>query len=128
MFSMSCILQCKPIANLLLYSLKELTEAYIIRYMLIVPSLFSKILFHVAGVAPGFFRRGLTFPTRGLKCGFQRTINAKKLRQNSVPPSDGAIAPGPPLAPPQRHSAPFLTENTIHMPNYREIFGLDRNH
>ena len=34
-----------------------------------------------SGVAPGIFRRGLTRPTRGLKYGFQGTINAKNLRK-----------------------------------------------
>ena len=47
-----------------------------------------------AGVAPGNFRRGLTLPMRGLKYGFQGTINAKNLRINSFSPSDReAIAP-----------------------------------
>ena len=36
------------------------------------------------GVAPGIFRRGgLTLPTRGLKYGFQGTINAKNLRKSA---------------------------------------------
>ena len=44
------------------------------------------------GVAPGIFRRGLTLPTRGLKSGFQGTINAKNIRKNRVSPSDGGLA------------------------------------
>ena len=51
---------------------------------------------------------GLTLPTRGLKCGFQGTINDKSLRKNRFSPSDGGLAcsdgglrpPSPPLAPP----------------------------
>ena len=51
---------------------------------------------------------GLTLPTRGLKCGFQGTINAKNLRKNRFSPSDGGLAcsdgriepPSPPLVPP----------------------------
>ena len=34
----------------------------------------------------------LTLPTRGLKYGFQGTINAKNLRKNRVSPSDGGLA------------------------------------
>ena len=35
---------------------------------------------------------GLTLPTRGLKYGFQGTINTKNLRQNRFSPSDGGLA------------------------------------
>ena len=57
------------------------------------------------GVAPGIFRRGLTLPTRGLKYGFQGTINAKNLRKTGDSPSYGGLACSdggysPPLAPP----------------------------
>ena len=43
----------------------------------------------VAGVALGFFRRGLTLLTREIKHGFQHAINAKNLPTNSFLPSDG---------------------------------------
>ena len=43
-------------------------------------------------MAPGIFRRGLNLPTRGLKYGFQGTINAKNLRKNRFSPSDGRLA------------------------------------
>ena len=39
-------------------------------------------LFIVAGVAPGNFGRGLILPKRGLKYGFQGTINTKNRRKN----------------------------------------------
>ena len=48
--------------------------------------------FRQTGVAPGIFRRGLTLPTRGLKYGFQGTINAKNLRKNRLSPSDGVAS------------------------------------
>ena len=35
---------------------------------------------------------GLTLLMRGLKYGFQGTINAKNLRKNGFPPSDGGLA------------------------------------
>ena len=35
---------------------------------------------------------GLTLPTRGLKYGFQSTINAKYLRKNRFSPSDGGTS------------------------------------
>ena len=35
---------------------------------------------------------GLTLPTRGLKYGFQGTINAKNFRKNRFSPSDGGLA------------------------------------
>ena len=35
---------------------------------------------------------GLTLPTRGLKYGFQGTINAKNLPKNRFSPSDGGLA------------------------------------
>ena len=35
---------------------------------------------------------GMTLPTRGLKYGFQGTINAKNLRKNRFSPSDGGLA------------------------------------
>ena len=35
---------------------------------------------------------GLIRPTRGLKYSFQGTINAKNLRKNCFPPSDGGLA------------------------------------
>ena len=34
----------------------------------------------------------LTLPTRGLKYGFQATINAKNLRKNRFSPFDGGLA------------------------------------
>ena len=43
-------------------------------------------------VAPGISRWGLTLPTRGLKYGFQGTIDAKNLRQNRFSASDGGLA------------------------------------
>ena len=56
-------------------------------------------------MAPGIFRGGLTLPTRGLKYGFQGTINAKNLPQNHFSPSDGGLPCSDgrdiaPLAPP----------------------------
>ena len=45
-----------------------------------------------SGVALGIFRRGLTLPTKGLKYGFQGTINAENLRKNRFPPSDKGLA------------------------------------
>ena len=44
------------------------------------------------GVARNFPTEGLTLPTRGLKYGFQGTINAKNLRKIRVSPSDGGLA------------------------------------
>ena len=44
------------------------------------------------GGARNFPRGGLTPPTRGLKFGFQGSVNAKNLRQNSFSPSDGRLA------------------------------------
>ena len=35
---------------------------------------------------------GLTLPTKVLKYGFQGTINAKNLRKDHFPPSDGGLA------------------------------------
>ena len=61
------------------------------------------------GGARNFPTEGLTPPTRGLKYGFQGTINAKNLQKNRLSPSDGGltcsnggtIAPSSPLlAPP----------------------------
>ena len=46
-----------------------------------------------SGVVPGIFLPGgLTLPTKGLKYGFQGTINAKDLPQNRFSPSDGGLA------------------------------------
>ena len=66
-----------------------------------------------AGVAPGIFRRGLTLPTRGLKYGFQGTLNAKNLQKNRFSSSEGGLAcsdggysPLAPLAPPLTKSTP----------------------
>ena len=44
------------------------------------------------GSARNFPTGGLTLPTRGLKYGFQGTINAKNLRKSHVSPSDGGLA------------------------------------
>ena len=59
------------------------------------------------GGARNFPTGGLNLPTRGLKYGFQGTINAKNLRKIAfhLPTGAsmlrrGAIAPSPPLAPP----------------------------
>ena len=65
------------------------------------------------GVAPGIFRRGgLTLPTKGLKYGFQGTINAKNLRKNAFHlPTGGYHAPTrgySPLSLPWRHSCPNI--------------------
>ena len=47
-----------------------------------------------AGVAPEIFRRGLTLPMRGLKYGFQGTINAKNLQKIAFHlPTGGQHAP-----------------------------------
>ena len=44
------------------------------------------------GGARNFPTGGLTIQTRGLKYGFQGTINAKNLRKNRVSPSDGGAS------------------------------------
>ena len=44
---------------------------------------------HNQGWRQEFSDGGLTLPTRGLKYGFQGTINAKNLRKNCASPSDG---------------------------------------
>ena len=44
----------------------------------------DSILFIVAGVAPGNFGRGLILPKRGLKYGFQGTINTKNRRKSRL--------------------------------------------
>ena len=58
---------------------------------------------------------GLTLPTRGLKYGFQGTINAKNLRKNCVSPSDGGLACSDggysPQALPWRHPCPRDCQN-----------------
>ena len=55
------------------------------------PKCNNVIILHLfyPGVALGIFRRGLTRPTRGLKHGFQGTINAKNIRKNCFSPSNG---------------------------------------
>ena len=40
-----------------------------------------------------FSEGALTLPTRGLKYGFQGTINAKNLRKNHFSPSTGGYSP-----------------------------------
>ena len=52
-----------------------------------------------SGVAPGILGLGADSFAKGLKYGFQGTINAKHLRENRCSPSDGAI----PLALPRHH-------------------------
>ena len=44
------------------------------------------------GGARNFPTGRLTLPTRGLKYGFQRTINAKHLRKSRFSPSDGGAS------------------------------------
>ena len=44
------------------------------------------------GGARNFPTGGPTLPTRGLKYGFQGTINAESLRKNLLSPSDGGLA------------------------------------
>ena len=88
----------------LLFSIKE--QSALFRSALsIVKADFSGIenswlhVYLLAGVAPGIFRRGPTLSTRGLKYGFQGTINAKNLRKIAFHLPTGSIAPSPPLAP-----------------------------
>ena len=53
------------------------------------------IRYSVTGARGGtrnFPTGGLTLPTRGLKYGFQGTVNAKILRKNRFSPSDGGLA------------------------------------
>ena len=45
-------------------------------------------LFIMLGWRQEFSDGGLTLPTRGLKYGFQGTINTKNLRKNPLSPSD----------------------------------------
>ena len=51
---------------------------------------FRELVDYIAGVAPGIFRRGAEPSDKGIKYGFQGTINAKNLRKNRFSPSDGA--------------------------------------
>ena len=61
--------------------------------------IFSK--YNTQGWRQEFSDGGLTRPTRGLKYGFQGTINVKNLRKSRLSPSDGGYShPSPPLAPP----------------------------
>ena len=61
----------------------------------------------IQGWRQEFSDGGLTLPTRGLKHGFQGTINAKNLRKNRLSLSDGRLACSDggysPLALPWRH-------------------------
>ena len=50
---------------------------------------FVGIVLPCQGWRQEFSDEGMTPPTRGLKYGFQGTINAKNLRKNRVSPSDG---------------------------------------
>ena len=65
---------------------------------------------HTRGGAKSFPTGGLTLPTRGLKYGFQGTINAKNLRKNRFSPSHGGLACSnggySPLALPWLHPCP----------------------
>ena len=67
-----------------------------------------------------FSDEGLTLPTRGLKYGFQGTINAKNLQQNRVSLSDGGLACSDggysPLALPWRH--PWIHLQSYHQKSY----------
>ena len=49
----------------------------------------GSILIKIQGWRQELSDWGLTFPTRGLKYGFQGAINAKNLRQNRFSPSNG---------------------------------------
>ena len=46
----------------------------------------------IQGWRQEFSDGGLSRPTKGLKYGFQGTINAKNLQKNRFPPSDGELA------------------------------------
>ena len=65
-----------------------------------VEELYIKYLKNIVE-APGIFRGGLTLPTRGLKYGFQGTINAKNLRKNRfhLPMEGLACSDGEAIAP-----------------------------
>ena len=74
------------------------------------------------GVAPGFFRWGLILPKRGIKFGFQSTINAKNFRKIIIHlPTGGSMLRRGAIAfasPPHGTTPVLLWDDYKHISNY----------